>query len=206
MADDLLVVVVELLWPLEGWWDFFDKREVVSDTEDSIVWSLRSLEYFDEDELLCTMTSWFKRKDDEDAVEDVEWVDEDVEGPDADPVEEVVDFLDELVEEATDPVVEPLFPARLTVKPLKQRDSSAAALLVKLTSADIPVPKRLLTLLQAVLKTINKQARVTHGDTLFDSLVFRCPDLTLYLWGHEECNLHVLFVLTVLRETEWSWK
>jgi hypothetical protein len=88
-----------------------------------------------------------------------------VEGPDLDPVEEAVDLFGELVDDGTEAVAIgfELFAARLIVSPLKQRDSSAAALLVKLTSADIPVPKRLQALLQAVRKTIKRQARLTRN-------------------------------------------
>jgi hypothetical protein len=67
--------------------------------------------------------------------------------------EEAVVFVD---------VVDFLLAERLTlvVRPLKQRDNSAAALFVKLTSADIPVPVEPVALFHAARKTTRKQARI----------------------------------------------
>jgi len=95
------------------------------------------------------------KNDVEEEAEDVEVIEDDVDGPEV--VEDEDDFLDE-----ADPLPPPP-PAvpRLTVNPLKQRDNSAAARLVKLTSADIlPAPDQLVALLQAARNTIKIQASV----------------------------------------------
>jgi len=93
------------------------------------------------------------KNDVEEEAEDVEVIEDDVDGPEV--VEDEGDFFDE-----ADPLLPPPVP-RLTVNPLKQRDNSAAARLVKLTSADIlPAPDQLVALLQAARNTIKIQASV----------------------------------------------
>lgn len=69
---------------------------------------------------------------------------------------------EEEVQAVEEDVVDFLLEERLTlvVRPLKQRDSSAAALFVKLTSADIPAPVEPVALFQAARKTTRKQARI----------------------------------------------
>lgn len=64
--------------------------------------------------------------------------------------------------ETVEDVVDFLLPDRLTlvVSPLKQRDNSAAALFVKLTSADIPAPVEPVALFHAARQTTRKQARI----------------------------------------------
>ena len=55
--------------------------------------------------------------------------------------------------------------------PLKHRDSSAAALFVKLTSADIPPdPESLVALFQPAFNTTKKQARMTFCSVLSSSV------------------------------------
>ena len=77
-----------------------------------------------------------------------------------DPTPEVVDEEAAPVE-AVD-VVDFLLEERLTlvVRPLKQRDNSAAARFVKLTSADIPAPVEPVALFHAARQTTRKQARI----------------------------------------------
>lgn len=74
-------------------------------------------------------------------------------GEDEDPAPVEVEAVD---------VVDFLLDERLTlvVRPLKQRDNSAAALFVKLTSADIPAPDEPVALFHAARKTTRKQARI----------------------------------------------
>lgn len=63
-------------------------------------------------------------------------------------------------------VVDFLLEDRLTlVRPLKQRDNSAAARFVKLTSADIPAPVEPVALFQAARITTKKQARVQPDES-----------------------------------------
>lgn len=82
----------------------------------------------------------------------------DVVDADEHPVVVVVEVEDDDADE----VVDFLLPDRLTlvVRPLKQRDNSAAALFVKLTSADIPAPVEPVALFQAARHTTRKQASV----------------------------------------------
>ena len=82
---------------------------------------------------------------------------------DADPEPAPVAVDEEEVDvEALDFLLE----ERLTlVNPLKHRDNSAAALFVKLTSADMPVPVEPTTLLQAARITTRKQASLATGES-----------------------------------------